>query len=367
MVSGECETILNSSGEIFLPPPRFSKALQPPSARLHSVALNTRKVAGFSLVRRIVCPSGSRFCPLIMAASGRALFLADERIDEHQRDANDDRRIGDVEGRPMPMTYMEIGEIEHRSPTGTVDNIADSAAHDKADAPACEYPVGSSQPHEQPDADRDRDRREDPGGQGAVAAQQTEAHAAVPHDHQPEEALDHRHDGARLHQIAQQELLGRLVGHQGRDDQDHRLALDRPHELTASSQRRQSSGWPADLPTSSRTCQQRAHLLPWAGSGSTATPATSGRVKAPVGPLSWPLPSSSSPSEVMKISQRSSPSNAFRYSGAAWTRGAACRLEPMRFSARSSSRAPVTTRRSARTILHFSPSAASSQAAGISG
>src|SRR5258708_11487478 len=106
MVSGECETILNSSGEIFLPPPRFSKALQPPSARLTSTALNTRKIAGVSLVRRIVCPSGSRFCPLIMASSGRALFLADERINEHQRDADDDRRIGDVECRPMPMANV---------------------------------------------------------------------------------------------------------------------------------------------------------------------------------------------------------------------------------------------------------------------
>ena len=33
MVSGECETILNSSGDTFLPPPRFSRAPQPPSAR----------------------------------------------------------------------------------------------------------------------------------------------------------------------------------------------------------------------------------------------------------------------------------------------------------------------------------------------
>ena len=52
----------------------------------------------------------------------------------------------------------------------------------------------------------------------------------VPHHHQPEEAVDHRHDGAGLRQVAQQELLGRLVGDQGDDDEDHRLAVDRSHE-----------------------------------------------------------------------------------------------------------------------------------------
>jgi len=55
----------------------------------------------------------------------------------------------------------------------------------------------------------------------------------------------------------------------------------------------------------------------------------------------------------MQISARSRPFIAPIYSAAAWTWGAACRLEPMRFSARSSSSAPVTTRRSVRTVFHF--------------
>src|SRR6478672_13694979 len=52
MVSGECETILNSSGDTFLPPPRFSKALQPPSIRAPTAA----QVTGRRIVRRIICP-----------------------------------------------------------------------------------------------------------------------------------------------------------------------------------------------------------------------------------------------------------------------------------------------------------------------
>src|SRR5207244_3682224 len=53
MVRGECETILNSSGDTFLAPPRFSKALQPPSPR----APKAIKVAGMKIVRLIVRPS----------------------------------------------------------------------------------------------------------------------------------------------------------------------------------------------------------------------------------------------------------------------------------------------------------------------
>src|SRR6478672_5661560 len=55
MVSGECETILNSSGDTFLPPPRFSKALQPPSA----TGPRATRQRVISLVRRIVRPSVS--------------------------------------------------------------------------------------------------------------------------------------------------------------------------------------------------------------------------------------------------------------------------------------------------------------------
>src|SRR5215470_11976448 len=121
-------------------------------------------------------------CPPKMAASGRVFFFADERIDKHQPNPHDDRRIGDIEGRPMPLANVEIGEIEDRSPTSAVDNIADGASHDKADAPAGERAIGSAQPHEEPDTDRDRDRRQKPRRQRTLAGQQAEAHAAIPYD-----------------------------------------------------------------------------------------------------------------------------------------------------------------------------------------
>jgi hypothetical protein len=49
-----------------LPPPRFSKALQPPSARAGKMAPSARMVAKGGLLGGIVGPSGYRFCPSIM-------------------------------------------------------------------------------------------------------------------------------------------------------------------------------------------------------------------------------------------------------------------------------------------------------------
>jgi len=55
------------------------------------------------------------------------------------------------------------------------------------------------------------DVTQEAGWQRAVAAQDAEAHARVPHAHQPEKAVDHRHDVARLQQVTQQQLLRELV------------------------------------------------------------------------------------------------------------------------------------------------------------
>ena len=107
----------------------------------------------------------------------------------------------------------------------------------------------------------------------------------------------------------------------------------------------------------------RAFLALRPGPARRRRPPRRAGVKAPAGAS----PSTRSPPEVMQISARSRPFIAARYSGATWTCGAACRLEPMRFSARSSSSAPVTTRRRSRTVFHLSPSAASSQRVGDRG
>ena len=129
----------------------------------------------------------------------------------------------------------------------------------------------------------------------------------------------------------------------------------------ARSQRAQTWAW-GWVPTSGRIFQQRAHLSPSASAGTTATPGTSSRVKAPAGAGAAVRVRS----EVMQTSAKSTEASAARRaSSATWTTGAASRLAPMRFSRRSTSSAPVTTRRTRRIASHLAARAASCQSRGV--
>ena len=97
----------------------------------------------------------------------------------------------------------------------------------------------------------------------------------------------------------------------------------------------------------------------------TATPGTSSSRKASAGAS----PSPTSMAEVMAISARSiARERRQRASASAMnTLGAASSEEPMRFSRRSISSAPVTTRRTSRILSHLAASASSRHSAGTSG
>ena len=102
-------------------------------------------------------------------------------------------------------------------------------------------------------------------------------------------------------------------------------------------------------------------LAPGAWLTTTATPGTSGSVNASAGAGAVVT----TPSEVMQISARSSPCSSATSSAPAWMATLACRLEPMRFCARSSSSAPVTTRVTRSMAAQRAASAAFSQSAGV--
>ena len=132
---------------------------------------------------------------------------------------------------------------------------------------------------------------------------------------------------------------------------------------SAASQREQTPGW-AWVPTSGRIFQQRAHFSPSARWGTTATPGTSSSAKAPAGAGS----AARVTSEVMQTSAKSTEARAARSAASArWTAGAASRLAPMRFSRRSISSAPVTTRRTRRIASHLAARRASCQSRGVAG
>ena len=171
---------------------------------------------------------------------------------------------------------------------------------------------------------------------------------------------------AALREEAEDPGLARLVGgdHEGGDDQteQHAYCPAPAKSATASVQRWQRSAWASSAPTSGKTRQHRSHFSPGASATLTPTPGTSPSVNASGGTA----PSLSAAAEVMQSSGKSIPASGAAHSGAAKISTAAWRLEPMRFCARSSSIAPVTTRRSSRIFAHFSPNVSSRHGVGTS-
>ena len=102
-----------------------------------------------------------------------------------------------------------------------------------------------------------------------------------------------------------------------------------------------TSGNSGSLPTSGEIFQDLAHFWPCGAiRARTATPETSSSRKASAGPS----PASMAMSEVMQTSAKSTDSRSARKPASAIkTFGAASSEEPIRFCARSISKAPVTT------------------------
>src|SRR5690606_33467722 len=215
-----------------------------------------------------------------------------------------------------------------------------------------------AQPDQQPGGNRQVHGDEDVGLPFGLALEQAEAHPGVVGEHDVEEAGDG--DAARRrHDQREDRPLAQLVEQQDEGGEGE-AALHRgrralycaaaPRCCRARRERVQISGASVPLPTSGSTLQQRSHFSPPASSATTATPWTSGRRKASAGAGA----SLSVMSEVMHTSAKSTAATASLSSGRSiWTTGCACRLEPMRLAARSTSSAPVTTRRTSRTFAHL--------------
>src|SRR5581483_3125987 len=169
-----------------------------------------------------------------------------------------------------------------------------------------------------------------------AVVEEAEADAAVAAEQQAEEGRQHELAvGRRAGEQGEDGGLARLIGDGDGDGDRQPAAQHHPPPPTTAAQRRHSSSC-----TSGRTRQQRSQRAPSARPTRTPTPGTSGRVKASSGGG----PTRSVAAEVMHSSARStSPTGA-----GAKISTAACRLEPMRLAARSSSSAPVATRRSSR-------------------
>src|SRR6185312_4453728 len=248
----------------------------------------------------------------------RRFASAKQAVYNHKPDADANRRIRQVEGEPVPVAEVEIEEIHHRAAPQPVDDIADGAADDETDGNPDQRLRGPAQPHQQAADDDGGDHREDRRVERGVVIEQAETHAAVPGEHEIEEAGHRLHALDRLLLLSEQSEYPRLAELIGDgDDRRHREPAPQHHARragngwppsasTAAEQRSHKSGCAATVPTSVSTRQQRWHLSPGASATTTATPATSGSVKAPAGGAA----AVSVPVDVMQISARSSPSSA---------------------------------------------------------
>ena len=69
-----------------------------------------------------------------------------QAVEQHCRDADADRAVGNVECRPVPRSYMEIEKINDGAMANPVDDITDRATDDQADCDREERARDPAQP-----------------------------------------------------------------------------------------------------------------------------------------------------------------------------------------------------------------------------
>src|SRR5262249_35255300 len=278
---------------------------------------------------------------------------------------------------------VEKDEVGDRTMEHAVDGIAGSPSDDQAKRCGGQPRGRPREPDQQQEHCRDLDREQHPLPQWSILLEQAIADALVPGHNQVEKRREpHRRAGGQVKDVKEPELRGLVEGgaydchkqaktrqrsHHGlQPTLTYTAALLRAafHSRSALASRGVTSGKPGSEPTLGRIFHERSQRLPSARRTSTATPATSSSRKAPGGPSV----STRVAAEVIETSARSTSTTASNSAGLlTWIIGSASSGAPMRLAARSISSAPVTTRRTMRTLRHFSASASSRPAAGISG
>src|SRR5215472_12131332 len=56
-----------------------------------------------------------------------------QAVEQHCRDADANRAVGQIEGRPMQVSDVEIEKVDDRAEANPIEDIAHSAADDKPD------------------------------------------------------------------------------------------------------------------------------------------------------------------------------------------------------------------------------------------
>src|SRR5437764_1135455 len=104
-----------------------------------------------------------------LRSSASSPFMVHEAFDDEERGADGDRRVGDIERRPVPRAGVKVEEVDHLAITQAIDQVAKSAAEDEGEPAAEQPPPGRAHQQRADDADRhqrkaDEERRLPAGG-----------------------------------------------------------------------------------------------------------------------------------------------------------------------------------------------------------
>src|SRR6516165_1108720 len=260
----------------------------------------------------------------------------------------------------MQRADMEIKKIDNRAKANRIEDITHGAADDEPDRDGKQWTGSAAQPIDQDPDNGDRHDRKGKGVDSGAAVEQAKADPAIVGQGEIKERGDRCAPADRApRKGGENRGLGQLVEN---DNNNRRCEPARQHHPATAAQRWHRSVWLGTRPTSGSTLQQRSHRFPGAADTCTPTSGTSGSVKAPSGAGSG----RTVPAEVMQSSARSTSRSCWASTAGMKSSTAACRLDPRRFAPRSSSSAPVTTRRKSRNRAQRSPSSSSRHVGGTS-
>src|SRR5215469_3367940 len=281
-----------------------------------------------------------------------------QAVEQHCRDADANRAVGQVERRPMQRADVKIKKIDNRAKANPIEDITHGAADDEPDRDGKQWARSTAQPIDQDPDNGDRHDRKGEGVDPGAAVEQAKADPAIVGQGEIKERGDRCALADRApRKGGENRGLGQL-----NDNDNRRCDSARQHHPATAAQRWHRSVWLGTRPTSGSTLQQRSHRFPGAADTRTPTSGTSGIVKAPSGAGSG----RTVPAEVMQSSARSTSRSCWASTAGTKSSTVACKLDPRRFAPRSSSSAPVTTRRKSRNRDQRSPSASSRHPAGTS-
>ena len=217
----------------------------------------------------------------MLNSSGYTARPHSEKVENHQRDADGDRRVGHVERPEVPAAPVDVDEVEHVAGAQPVDQVAGRAADDRTparSASAAARPAGSPRRAPAPSSATAATSDRTTVLNGKVdGVQQPERRAGIVHPSQVEEA------GNDLDALVQLEARPdeRLVDLVERDDGAGypELELKAPRDdhqpftgsASASTQRSQMPAQSGSVRTVGTKRQHRSHLTPGAFSTSTRT------------------------------------------------------------------------------------------------